>query len=147
MRSRVGGGALVTFSYRLPAGVNTISLVIRYSPSTRPPSSVWIIKVCVYVKLSRSVLNSASRAANRWIIWSMGIEGGSFEATDGAPFGVAACAGAADAGLGSGEGASIPAGDFIGPCCCAESGRNRQDAAKHVKIVIAARHRFCVTHS
>src|SRR5579863_5042117 len=48
-----------------------------YSPSGRPVvSSVWIVNVCVYVKLSRSILNSASRAANFWTISSTGIVGG-----------------------------------------------------------------------
>jgi hypothetical protein len=38
--------------------------------------------------------------------------------------------GAAAAGFGSLGGAANPAGAFIGPCCCAESGRNTQSAAK-----------------
>src|SRR5882757_8143622 len=74
------------------------------------------------------------------MISSTGIEGGSFEATAGARFGAASGVGAAAAGFGSLGGAAIPAGAFIGPCCCAESGRNRQSAAKEFNTMNTARH-------
>ena len=112
---------MVTLSYRLPAGVNTISLVIVYSPSGRPlVSSVWIVKVCVYVKLSRSILNSASRAANFWTISSIGIVGG--------PSGRIL------------RSRSWPL-ELVDTCCRAASGRNAQATIKHVNKIIAARRR------
>src|SRR5260370_21948756 len=98
-------------------------------------------KVCVYVKLSRSVLNSASRAANRRMISSMGIEGGSVDAAVAALLGVAAWAGAEGAAFGWGSlcGAAVPAGVFIGPCCCADKVLDSQSTARHAKTVIATR--------
>src|SRR3977135_116925 len=74
------------------------------------------------------------------MISSIGIEGGSFEATAGARFGAASGVGVAAAGFGSLGGAAIPAGAFIGPCCCAESGKNRQSAAKEFNTVNTTRH-------
>src|SRR5260370_42182388 len=71
----------------------------------------------------------------------MGIGGGSVDAAAGALLGVAPWAGAAGAAFGCGSlcGAAVPAGGFIGPCCCADKVLDSQRTARHAKTVIPTR--------
>src|SRR5712672_3195731 len=71
----------------------------------------------------------------------MGIGGGSVDAAAGALLGVAAWAGAVGAAFGCGSlcGTAVPAGVFIGPCCCADKVLDNQSAVKQNKTAIATR--------
>src|ERR1700730_7743833 len=70
----------------------------------------------------------------------MGIGGGSLDTPADALLGVAAWVGKAGAAFGCGSlgGAAVPAGVFIGPCCCAPSVADKTKAATQAKTVIAA---------
>src|SRR5260370_21088492 len=61
-----------------------MSLVRRVSPSGRLcSSSSWNTKICVYVKLSRSLRNSSSCSVNFWMICWTGTPGGSLVICEG----------------------------------------------------------------
>src|SRR2546422_2322110 len=98
-----------------------MSLVRRYSPSGLPSSSIsWKTKICVYVKLSRSLRNSSSCSVNFWMICSTGIAGGSLVICEDVncreEFVFADSTGA-------GDGATVPGGGGgNGPCRCAAVG-------------------------
>src|SRR4029077_13824566 len=117
-----------------------MSLVMRYSPSGWPSSSSsWNSKICVYVKLSRSLRNSSSCSVNFCMICCTGTGGGSL-----VTWAVVTCLGTfVFAGsAGALEGTTAPGGGGRGPCCCAAKGVASTAHAKIKSLLTATFNRW-----